>query len=66
MIALDMDNFYSMRLVEKRGDRYVLLDGAPAGEVVLEVAEGHEDPVSDIPAPPIYPADVLACIEVAQ
>ena len=71
-IEIVMDTFRSMRLMEKRGDRYVLIDGArPRKGVagVAEVAEDQDAPVPDIPAPnvpPVHPADALARIEESQ
>ena len=68
-IELAMDTFRLMRLVEKRGDRYVLIDGAPVGKGVPEEVEGHDDLVPNILAlaiPPVHPANALARIEVAQ
>ena len=57
---------------EESGDRYVLIDSAPPGEGVPEVAEGYDASISsipDIPAleiPLVHPADTLALIEAAQ
>ena len=68
MIALAMDTFRSMHLIEKRGDIYVLLDGDQPGGVP-EIAEDHDVLIPDIPAleiPSVLPLDVLARIEATQ
>ena len=54
MIALDMDTFHSMHLVEKRGDVYVLIDGA------LPVSDEGPD------APIHAPTDLWVRVEVTQ
>ena len=52
MVALDMDVFSSMQLVEKRDYEYMLDDGAlPVDD--LYVVKGHDIPASEIPPIPV-------------
>ena len=54
-VALDMDAFRAMRLVEKRGDEYMFIDGAPPADAALNVAKGHDVPGA--PIPPVHGTD---------
>ena len=66
MLAIAMDTFRLMHLVEKRGDDYVLIEGDAPAVGGVAAAEEHDALIPDIPVPPVHPPDVLARIEATQ
>ena len=66
MLAIAMDTFRLMHLVEKRGHDYVLIDGDAPAVGGAAIAEEHDAPIPDILVPPVHPPNVLAWIEATQ
>ena len=64
IIALDMDTFHSMRLMEKRGDEYILIDDALPVDEALDIAEGPAIP--NAPIPPAHASESWARVEATQ
>ena len=66
MLAIVMNTFRLMHLVEKRGDKYILIKGDAPVVGGAAVVEEHDALIPDIPTSPVHPPDALARIEASQ